>query len=90
MEVFRLQIYNQISIFRAHASDIAQDFRQDLILPDGLNVSEITVMWVLVTPIVPLLSLIKCKISLYIHIDICICNHTISHLMPYTLQPVLV
>ena len=25
-------------------SDIAQDFRQDLILPDGLNVSETTVM----------------------------------------------
>ena len=44
MDVFRLQIYNQISNFRAHASDIAQDFRQDLILPDGLNVSEITVM----------------------------------------------
>ena len=30
--------------FRTHASDIAQDFRQDLILLDGLNVSGITVM----------------------------------------------
>ena len=44
MEVFGIQIYNQISNFRAHASDIAQDFRQDLIVPDGFNVSEITVM----------------------------------------------
>ena len=54
MDVFRLQIYNQILNFRAHASDIAQDFRQDLILSDGLNVSEITVMQVLVTLIIPL------------------------------------
>ena len=29
---------------RVHASDIAQDYKQDLILPDGQNVSEITVI----------------------------------------------
>ena len=29
---------------RAHTSDIAQDYKQDLILPDGRNVSEITVI----------------------------------------------
>ena len=44
MEVFGIQNYNGISNFRTHASDIAQDFRQELILPDGLNVGEITVM----------------------------------------------
>ena len=33
-------------------SDIAQDFRQDLILPDGLNVSEITVMYIVIPSII--------------------------------------
>ena len=54
MEVFGIQNYNGIWNFRANASGIAQDFRQDLILSDGLNVSEITVMQVLVTLIIPL------------------------------------
>ena len=90
MDVFRLQIYNQILSFRAHASDIAQDFRQDLILPDGVNVSKITVMYVLVTMIIPMLSLIKCKLILYICINICICNCTITCSLLDMLQVVVV
>ena len=90
MDIFRLQIYNQILNFRAHASDIAQDFRQDLILPDGINVSEITIMYVLITMIIPMLSLIKCKLILYICINICICNRTITHSLLDILQVVVV
>ena len=90
MDIFRLQIYNQILDFRAHTSGIAQDFRQDLISPDGVNVSEITIMYVLVTLIIPVLSLIKCKLILYICINICICNRTITHSLLDMLQVVVV
>ena len=48
--------------FRAHASDIAQDFKQDLILPDGWNVSEITV----------LISIVSCIMFLILH------HHSVS------------
>ena len=90
MDIFRLQIYNQILNFRAHASDIAQDFRLDLILPDGVNVSEITIMYVLITLIIPMLSLIKCKLILYICINICICNCTTTRSLLDMLQVVVV
>ena len=55
---------------RAHASDIAQDYKQDLILPDGQNVSEITVIINIVSSFV-LVTYMLC------HVALRICNHIV-------------
>ena len=50
---------------RAHTSDIAQDYKQDLILPDGRNVSEITVVISIVSSFV-LVTYMLCHVALRI------------------------